>query len=177
MTQLPVRRSTQAATQQSIVTTGQSVFTCQPHVKETVTHNTAQAQLLTTFKFYSPLVSRVKQKVTMPKENTTSATAETVQFYSPLVIRVKQNVTISKENTTSATTIIKSNTFHHVLIAILTLIILSLSTLTIWQRLNIRKKRMFVPPRDFKSVDSYMEPLSIITNRNDVHDTIYERVS
>ena len=96
----------------------------------------------------------------MPKDNTTLATSETqlsttVQFHSPPVIRVKQNVTISKENTTSATTIIKSHTFYHVLTAILSLIILSLSTLAIWQRLNIRKKRMFVPQRDIESVDSY----------------------
>ena len=118
----------------------------------------------------------------MPKENTTSAATETqlsttVQFYSPPVIRVKQNVSISKENTTSATTIIKRNTFYHVLIAILSLIIFSLYTLAIWQRLNIRKKRMFVTPRDIESVDSYVEPLSIMTNRNDEHDTFYERVS
>ena len=144
--------STQPAAPQLIVTTGQSVFTCRPHV--------------------SP-------RVTMPKENT-SATSETqlsttAQFHSPRVIR--QHVTISKNNTTSPTTIIKSNNFYHVLIAILIFIIFSLSTLAIWHRLNNRKKRMFVPPRDIESIDSYMEPLSIMTNRNDEHDTIYERVS
>ena len=89
---LPIR-STQAATQQFILTAGQSVFTCQPHVKEAVTHKTAQTLLSTTFKFYSPLITRVKQKVTMPKENTTSCTVQTqlsttVKSYSPPVTRV-----------------------------------------------------------------------------------------
>ena len=145
--------STQPAAPRLRVTTGQSVFTCRPHV--------------------SPLV-------TMPKENTlaTSETqlSTTADFHSPRVIR--QNVTISKNNTTSATTFIKSNTFYHVLIAILIFILFLLSTLAIWQRLNIRKKTcMFVLPRDIESIDSYMEPLSIMTNRNDEHDIIYERVS